>query len=58
MLEYMALIFWGIVILPNTIKLKRRQIIQIGDFLLLSVLGLVGSEFLWLYILYNYISPF
>lgn len=55
MLDYVALLFWLAFVLPNTLRLKKKKVIKIGDFLLLTTLGLVGSEFLWLYILHNYI---
>ena len=54
-LDYIALFFWLIVFVPYIFRLKKRNIIQIGDCILLNVLTLIGSEFLWLYILYNHI---
>ena len=55
MLDYIAFFFWLIIFVPHLFRLRKRGIIKVGDFILLNVLTLVGSEFLWLYILYNYI---
>ena len=55
MLDYIAFFFWLIFFVPPLFRLRKRSIINVGDFILLNVLTLVGSEFLWLYILYNYI---
>ena len=56
MLEYAALVFWIIFILPFFLRLKWKKLIGLGDFLTLTALFLIGSEFLWIYLLYNYIK--
>ena len=53
LIDYVALIFWLVIITPNLFFLKRKDIIGIGDYILLNVLSLIGCEFLWLYLLYN-----
>lgn len=54
-LNFVALIFWLVVLVPILFRAKKRDIIKTGDYITLNVLSLLGCQFLWLYILYNHI---